>query len=659
MAAHWIAPVGRTIAPRVLIALAYDPVDVPVTAETYRTVAGSWTLGVSYRKGSEWVTPWPVTVSGDSTDAVWEMIEDIGRQRGRAYVVTRCASDTLTLAGFWGRVSDGSISLRLDSEEYTDRHGRRRKRRPHPLILSGTPDVIGWTARGIEYRAVSVGNHFAAPLLDVARAAGVPDPPAGAWVDRPTGHADPDSIWTADALLAVYRRAIDWWVSRGAGRWSDTVGAGAWQMWRTTLAPREVLEHDVPSATRLEVAAVYGGRAQLFWFGSAGVPTAGQSDDGQLDPARPHHLDGRTWKLDIRSMYAHLLREERYPVALSHRLRDCTPRGLRETCRHLCAVATCRVRCEVPRLPYHDPERGTVYPVGEWWTTLTTPEIVDSYERGELMEVGECWAYRPGTPFRAFADRLISDRQAARARGDKLSEVMCKSLVNALGGRLARTFRGWSTDRSRSARHEWGEWVESSDDGSPVQRCRGVAGVLQRYVTRDERAGGLTAMFAHLTAYGRVALHRIMETAGARSVLWCDTDGLIVTDAGLVALRRARLIGDDVPGMLRLEGDVGRFAARTPKHYQTDKGWTLCGARGDFSPLDRHRVRCYMTANPVRSGMRPDPTGIPTRRTVYELDAIPLSGKPGDDGWLLPPVVSGGRLIQPAPESERESGLDH
>lgn len=646
MKAHYVKPVATTAGPRMLLSVAYDPADGPGGGDCWETRAASWSVQAWRRRDGGWHRLRGVGGDGIDAAAVWAALAGCGVRAPRTYVVSPCLSDSLTLLGFWGAADDGRVQLRLSESEYTDADGKRHRKRPHPLVLTGKVDVVGWTMGGKEFRGVGYANHLAVPLTDAARQAGHPPCPAARVVDRPTGHAMPDSAWTASALAAVYRRLIDWWVANGCGRWQDTIGAAAYQWWRTTLPPRTVLEHDHPQALASESAAVQGGRVQLFWFGSAGrTPPTG--DVLRHSPrAVGAHLDTPVFKLDVRSMYASLLRDHPFPVRLLRRIRVRTSGQLLSACGAVGVVATVRVRPTTPATPYRHERRGTVYPVGEWWTTLTTPEVVQACERGEVVAVGEVWSYAMETPFRPFAELVTRLRMDAIEKGDTVGGQMCKTLANALGGRLARHGRGWRTEPGRPCRQRWGTWAEVDAETAAVSRCRGIAGVRQRLVEKGERPGGLTACYAHLTAYGRVLLGKYIDTAGDGQTLWCDTDGLIVTAAGLGRLRAAGFVRADRPGFLRVEGEIDHFAARTPKHYVSGDQWTLAGVRDDCGPVRDGAVRCYQSANPVRSAVRPDADAVLTRARTLVLDSIPLAGTPGVDGWLIPPEVRDGRLYQ-------------
>ncbi len=652
MGASWVQPISKTYAPRVLCAVAYDPIDVQTSNTGYATTAGSWSVLTTRRRGTKWERVRSLSSDGCPSETAWTAIEKSGTLTSRSYVISTTVVDCLTLLNFWHKVDNGLCSLRLAESSCPSKSGRPRKRRRHPLVLSGSPDVVGWSIGPCEYRAVSLGNHMPIPLVESAKLAGI-DPPADNRVRRrPTGHPFPDSPWTVRALTAVYQRLIGFWVENDAGRWSDTIGAAALQWWRTTVEKGETLQHDHPEATALEGAAVYGGRAQLFWFGSAGTGEPDPIGAERPEPAAPIHRAERCWKLDVRSMYLSLLRDKPFPCRLLHRLRNPTVDTLRNAVRHVLVVSTVRVRLESPRLPYLDHRGRIVYPVGEWWTTLTTPEVAEALERGEVTAVGETWAYQPGRQFREFASQMIGLRQLAIAAGDSAGGMFTKLIGNALGGKLGARKGGWVTEPTKPCRHRWGEWAEVDADSGEVTRCRGIAGMRQRYVDRGERAGGLTACYAHLCGEGRVMLGGLIERVGPSHCLWVDTDGLIVTETGLERLRATGADLSGTPGTLRIEGEVKWFAARTPKHYYRDGEWTLAGVRGDFGAVSRHRVKCYHSANPVRSGVDPGAGSLPTVGRVVRLDAIPLSGTPGLDAWLIPPVVSDGVCRQPGPPSD-------
>ncbi len=653
MQAKWVKTVKRTSVPRVLVTLAYDPLDGPAGPHGWETRAASWSICTYRRREKTWAKVRTLTACGVDATSVVRTLTRLGESFSRTYIVSPVMSDSLSLLGFWHLVDSGRVAMRLRDTYYACSGGRKKKRRPHPLVLNGRPDVIGWSEGAAEFRGISYGNHLSIPLTEAASMVGHPPCEDARMVGYPTGHSYPDSAWTVSALQSVYQRLMRWWQENGAGRWQDTIGAAAYQWWRTTVEPKTVLEHQHPDATRHEEAAVHGGRVQLFWFGSAGRADPSAETLAASPRAVDVHLGTPIYKLDVRSMYVSILAAREFPVRLLSRLRVRTPTELASACRSVGVLATVRVRISSPRLPYRCPQRGTVYPAGEWWTTLAAPELDGCVARGEIVAVGEAWAYQMGRPFAAFAQAITRLRTAALERRDTLGGTFCKMMGNALGGRLAKTGKGWTSEPDKPCRRRWGPWAESSLDTGHRTLCRGIAGVRQRYINKGTRPGGLTACFAWLTAYGRVLLNSYMEVAGNGQVLWVDTDGLVVTQAGLDRIVAAGLVRSDAPGFLRVEEEVSHFAARTPKHYVSGDRWTLSGVRDDCGPVRDGVVRCYQSANPVRSGVDPCGESIPTRVATLRLDQIPLSGTPGIDGWLIPPEVRDGQLHQP---TDRDDG---
>lgn len=652
-------PVRRTTAPAVLVSIAYDPCDVPNGPHGFTTAARSWSITTYRRRGIQWERVRSGCSSGITSRQMWQAVESAGALSSRIYVVSPNAADCLTLSGFWRRLDESRYAMRLQRLSEPSSGEKPKKKRPHPLILGNGVDVIGWSFASKEYRIVGYGNHLSIPLLDAARQVGHPDCPPALLAGRPTGHFLPDSDWQAGALSAVYRRLISWWIENQCGRWQDTIGAAGFQWWRTTIEKGDVTEHECEPAVAAETAAVHGGRVQLFWYGSAGreAPTAERVAASPRFTDR--HIQTPIYKLDVRSMYASLLRSEVFPVRLIRQLRRATVPQLESACAACLCVATVRVRLASPALPVRSHQTGTVYPTGEFVTTLTTPELRLAFQRREVIGVSDVWLYAPGRPFRAFAERLTELRMDAIRRNDPLGGTWCKTVANALGGRLARVPRGWTTEPDKPCRQRWGQWFEIDAETGERLQLRGIAGVRQRLAPPGPRTGGLTACYAHLTAYGRVLLRSYLETAGERAVLWCDTDGLIVTRDGLDRITAAGLVRDGEPGYLRVEKELDYFCARTPKHYVAGDSWVLSGTRDDYGTVQDNRVIGWQSANPVRSAVEPKSDTIPTRSQLLHIDRIPVSGEPGRDGWIIPPVMMSGGLNQPTDDIPPELLADY
>jgi len=651
-----VAPATSTAIPCVLVAVSFDPIHHSETDTGHKTSAGSWSVMTTRRRGATWTVVRHLTSHDLGPVEAWDLICAAGSLGGRPYLVCDSPADVLTLLGFWSRVSDGTVSLRLRYSEYTDAAGKKHNRRPHPLVLSRIPEVVGWEVNGREYRCVGYRNHLPVPLTEAAALAGIDPPSPADGNQQPTGHADQPARWQVAALTAVYHRLMGRWSASGWGRWQDTIGAAAWSMWRTTISKGDLLEHASPSALACESAAIYGGRAEVYYYGPAGadwqsIPMS-TDDGGGLWPG----LGERLYRVDVRSMYASILRDEVFPARLLHRLRCRSVSALAGAMRGIQVLATVRVRLASPSLPYRDTDGYCQYPTGEWVTTLTHPELRAALARDEVLAVYECWGYAAGRPFSAFARTLLAARAAAVADGDGVHGLYVKLLANALGGKLGATRRGWVSEPDRVCRREWGEWAEVDGDTGQMQRLRGIAGLRQRHVTSPDRRPGLAACYAWLTAYGRTRLSDLMRTAGPGTVLACDTDGFVVTSRGRAALTAAGRLGGVSPGDLREDGEVRAYQARTPKHYLADGRWTLAGVRGDYGPVGNRRVRHHVSVNPVRSGIAPGSADLPTATSVLRLDSIPLSGVPGIDGWLISPVVRDGALSQPPDATTRRDG---
>lgn len=642
-----IARVERTTAPRVLCVVAYTPDDRSEDDGSYMTTAKEWSVETWVHRNGKWHRSKAACYSGASAELAWLAVVSSARGRGRSYVVCNGAVDTLTLLGFWDKADRMSISMRVALTEYEDEEGRKRKRRPHPLILSASPEVIGFSAGLREYRAVGYRNHLPMSLADCAAMAEVPLPDGDGNDRRPTGAERWPATLAADVMARCYMRLIDRWRVSDSGRWADTIGIAAYNRWRSTIGDDKLLEHDSEGAHALECAACFGGRAETYFFGFAGrrwqEVLMSDDDGGETWPpvSEPIH------RVDIRSMYANLLSSREFPCRLQHQIRVRSVQHLRDLAESGGVIARVRVRLESPSIPFDAGEKGIVYPAGEWIAVLCGDELLDACRRGEVVSVSACWLYTMRPIFKEFADQLLAERMSCIEAGDKVGGMWCKLLANSLAGKLASQRRGWIAVPEKPCRQQWGEWREIATGLDTPVRCRGIAGVRQEYHESGEKRKGLTACFAWLTSYGRSFLNRLMLIAGSHAVLACDTDGFLVTDTGLSRLREVPGLMGTAPGELRYEGEVSSWLACTPKHYLADGKWTLAGVRGDAGPVTGRKCKAWAAASPIRRGAKPDGRGIQTVCYTFRIDRIPLSGTPGVDGWLIPPRVVDGQLTQP------------
>lgn len=593
-----------------------------------------------------------VTVAG-----VWEIIDAIGCPGRRPYVVAARASDTLTLLRWWERVEAGECRIRplKGASRTAGESGEKRpKERPHPLIIQGRPDVIGYTVRGCPFRWVSVSNWSELSLREMAESVGYTVP----------AEADPLDKWEAPSWPAVDQarlmmeymtRLCSWWLSIGGGTWKDTPGAAAWSTFLRRGGENGLIIHAEEDALTLESRAVFGGRAACWWYGDCGDSSTWAKISGAPFPSGyGHPRMGGLHRYDVRAMYPTLLGSERFPVRLMWHLGRMDVKQVEELCKHHCVIAACTVESQRGELPAKG-AIGPEYPVGDWHTVLTTPELQDAIRHRELKAVYEVAVYQAGRPFQEWSRWGLELRTAMKRANDRQGELLVKTLLNSLGGRLARRKIGWQDAPHITPREAWGQWYDQCPDTGEVLMYRALAYHTQEHVREAHRPGTLGACFAHLTAYGRTFMSRVRGKLDRRDVIWQDTDGIIVTDRGRDHIEQLPEVHPTRYGALRYERSFAQGRFLTPKHYWLDGRWVLAGIHDGFSVDDGMTSSEVLVTNPVRSAVRPDNAGIYQMVRHIDLSQIDPGVSVDEKGWAVPPKRTTGVITRK--RSERQPRL--
>jgi hypothetical protein len=369
------------------------------------------------------------------------------------------------------------------------------------------------------------------------------------YVDLPS-QADEDRIWLARSrsdvslLYQAVRRWLELIEREGLGHFGLTLPSQAMHAFRHGRAPRDLAIHRDPDALALEYESYMGARVEAFRFGA--VP-------------------GGPWTLfDVNSAYAAAMYEGRFPKA---RIGKWTPElgaNLGEVLERYMVVARALIRTETPLYPVRLP-RGLCWPVGEFWTVLTTPELLVARERGELLKVRDAQVYEGAPIFWRFVADLWPARVRALESGDHYAARLLKDLFVSLAGKFGQRVVRWKhvADEPDAPDEIWSEHDMDARHEFTFRRLMGR--VEER--TREEPAwDSFPAIAAHINAEARLALWGWKEIAGHDHVAYVDTDALIVDAVG-----RDRLMPFVAPlelGKLKVEAEGDELVIEGQKVYR-------------------------------------------------------------------------------------------
>lgn len=619
-------------------------------------VLGSWHVMYCRRRSDNWAGK-IVEYSGDNPEQLWQTLRILCGGMSRVYTIVEDGIEGMTLAGFWDEVKAGRMSIRPIGQGVSNviEPGKTSKRQFLPLIMSDKVDVIGCNHQHGTLRLVSPINHG----FDASRRA------RAEYLDRTEVKQYErivDRDWTACpirlralAMLRYYQMLMRWWIIGNCGAWQDSIGALGLAWWKRHVPKRSVLIHDCERAHDFEVTACYGGRQQVFFHGKTGTDEAWQELKGRHPPTRfTGRIRSDLHEWDYRSMYVSIMRDMRFPVALIGPATCLEPSHLYAGTEYVDGLYSVTVNVSAPWLPFRR-SRGVCYPIGEWSTTLTTPEFRQAYERNEIRTVHHAYLYRTGYPLREFAERALGMRWIAEKCNSKIAARLFKAVGNALGGKLAAHQHRWVDFPECRTSLIWGQFPYCSDVPGESHQCRVIAGRVQRQDRSDRRIPGLTAIYAHLTAYGRILAARVIEAAGPGGCVYWDTDGGLFipgVDDRMVVFGG---VSGEQPGELRKVSTYRATIHRAPKRHFRDGEYTISGVPSGFTIAKGGRVEWCRDLCGVRHGVDPYSSGVKASPASISFDSI-ASGVPVDSsGWAIPLIASCGELFTPESKSPSPS----
>jgi hypothetical protein len=659
----WIKPTGATFSPSCFVSVVVQT--EPTTHDKFNDLVihefHSVHVVESRRRMGKWSEP--IYQQFFSGNVFFDWLESFGSIRRRTYVVTPIASNSLTLCGFWDRITERGAILqrrgedgRIENRVPIQENSRNKCQTDRPdvkvsssaldpsiyyfngLILSGKPDIVKYRINGRSFAWVSAGQYFVSSEESIARSLGYKWPVSGELNDS-SDTVLRTSSERAFLWLRAFQTLADWWQDIDGGPWGMTVASMSMNFLRHRIGKQEILKHDNDTVKLLEESAIFGGRRSLWFYGNIGTTDDWQKLGSQRPPRSTYpEIRKSITHIDVRSMYPWILSSMAFPVKLLAHYNCGNASDLADMLKKHGVIARVRIKTDVPEFPYRTGE-NTTYPIGEITTTLCGPELQSAIDAGMIQHVYSWSCYQLGTPFRKSALELLKYRLDAKRSENKAWEMYVKHLSNAMAGKLAQRRHNWIERVDKPAQVEWGFWTEIDATTGAHKVYRAIAGMVWERVDVSTPDRPMSAAFAYLTSYGRYIMRTVRALAPSHNVLSQDTDGIWILDNALSNMPIDSQGLEGIPGDLRItyQSMIGRFFS--PQHYWTQLGWTLAGFNRPFVEEGSATIH-YSESSSYIAGA----TTIPKRR-IYEkenvsyLHKITKEGNIAENGWLVPQYI--------------------
>jgi len=312
--------------------------------------------------------------------------------------------------------------------------------------------------------------------------------------------------------------------------------------------------HNNKEATRLERESYKGGRCECFQIKDFGHETF--------------------YILDVNSLYPYCMADNLFPTKYQQLLHTMEL----QTCRDLLETnsITAKVIVKTDQPVYAIKRSRTIFPVGQFETTLCSPELKYALDHNHILQITDAVIYEHAGIFSSYVKTMYALRQEFKASGANEYETICKFLLNSLYGKFGQKAENW-VKIGNAPNHADCEEMLFTNNPRRVTRIRYLLGEIFELKGYTEAYNSFPAIAAHVTAFARVYLWELMKCCGHGNYVYCDTDSLIVNKQGLSNL--AMYCNDTKLGKLKLEKTVSHLEIRGLKDYTADAKVAIKGIR--------------------------------------------------------------------------------
>lgn len=327
---------------------------------------------------------------------------------------------------------------------------------------------------------------------------------------------------------------------------AKTTPGQAFNAYRHRFMRETIILHDSEKATAVERSSYYGGRVECVRIGE--------------------YAGGKFFGFDINAMYPHAMKVNIFPTRLISYRKSGDLKDLKAIlARGLLVCACVRIKTENSIYPVKIAD-NLLFPAGEFWTYLATPELLYALEQGEIQEVGEFTIYEGANIFSEYVEYFYTKRVQAKESGDKIHDLLYKLYMNSLYGKFGQKAENWERLGDACPKDVWAQDVVNIDTKERESfKCFG--GSLFKKLEETESYNAFCAIAAHVTAYARMLLYNYIKIAGRENLYYMDTDSLFVNSQGAANLHQQGNISDTAMGLLKLEKEDTSIRVNAPKDY--------------------------------------------------------------------------------------------
>ena len=328
-----------------------------------------------------------------------------------------------------------------------------------------------------------------------------------------------------------------------------------WSKLRRSVRQLSIHTSLQPEIRALERRCYYGGRVEAYRLG---------------------RVDGRCHQMDIRSCYAAICATQELPIEPVQYCPDGMSLDDARSASNFTFAADCVVKTDVPMYPVRDNGR-TIYPTGEFFTSLCGNEFFVAIESGHVKKITRCAIYIRAGVLTDYAEWYLRARDSLGTAGLNNFVGALKATFNSSLGFFARQGREWLPWAPAGSPPWWFGVTEAPGPPGGVVRAHTIGGASEWLSIGSEPRNASPILHGVITSMARTKLMMLMLTAAPKNVIYCDTDGLIVNQAGYDNLIAENKINGQGAGTISERAQGDHCVINSLKNYRIGNKITCAG----------------------------------------------------------------------------------
>ena len=414
-----------------------------------------------------------------------------------------------------------------------------------------------------------------------------------------------------EILVALFKDFVRFLEANRISRVCYTIASTAMAAYLFGFYDHKIYIHNNEQAIDLERQSYRGGRVECFFLG--------RLENG------PYHV------VDVNSLYATVMYHGKFPCRFLKTRDHCTIDTLRYNLQSKAVIA--RVLIETDEPVYAVKRTRTIFPVGRFWVTLTTPELIYALKHDHIRKVGRFVFYEHEKLFTRYVKRMYELRMEFKSAGVESYCEICKLLLNSLYGKFGQKAEIWEKIGDCPGERDRTEQVYLPDLNRRGM-IRYLLGEIFELTGYEECFNSFPAIASTVTAHARMYLYELMKVAGSGNYFYCDTDSMIVNDKGLANL--GPVINEFNLGCLKVEDSFPWVNIRGLKDYEMSGKSVIKGISKNAVKLGQgyYQQDQWPSLRGILKG--PDSDSYTVKKVTKILTRKYTKGNVSSDGWIYP-----------------------